>query len=254
MDLNIMFDKYRDRILTGGALIAAFVILGIIDNFFLIWLVMGALFMMAFHEATRLFKIEHNALYVYAAILWAAALFYPYPNDLLFIGGVVFASVTAYTGKGDWKYFLPFLYPAAGFLFMLTLYINHNMVSIFWLAVVVVSVDIGAFVVGKSIGRTPFSPTSPNKTLEGVLGGIIVATVLGFFIGVAVVDMDKALIISFLTAIASVFGDLFESLLKRRADVKDSGNILPGHGGILDRLDGFLFAAIALEVLLRGLV
>lgn len=254
MDLNLVFDKYRDRIVTGAALIAAFVILGVIDNFFLIWLVMGALFMLSFHEATRLFKIEHNALYIYAVLLWIAALFYPYPNDLLFIGGLVFASVVAYTNKGEWKYFLPFLYPAAGFLFMLSLYINNNMVSIFWLAVVVVSVDIGAFIVGKSIGRTPFSPTSPNKTLEGVLGGIVVATVLGFFIGVAVVDIDKALIISFLVAIASVFGDLFESFLKRRADVKDSGNILPGHGGILDRLDGFLFAAVALEVLLRGLV
>jgi phosphatidate cytidylyltransferase len=254
MDLNIVFDKYRDRILTGGALIAAFVILGVIDNFFLIWLVMGALFMTAFHEATRLFAIEHNALYIYAVVLWVAALFYPYPSDILFIGGLVFASVNAYTNKGNWEYFLPFLYPAAGFLFMLTLYTSNGMIAIFWLAVVVVSVDIGAFVVGKSIGKTPFSPTSPNKTLEGVLGGIIVATVLGFFIGVAVVDIDKALIISFITAVASVFGDLFESFLKRRAGVKDSGNILPGHGGILDRLDGFLFAAIALEVLLRGLV
>ena len=62
MDFNGMFDKYRDRILTGAALIAAFVILGVIDNFFLIWLVMGALFMLSFHEATRLFNIEHNAL------------------------------------------------------------------------------------------------------------------------------------------------------------------------------------------------
>lgn len=254
MDFNGIFDKYRDRILTGAALLAAFVILGVIDNFFLIWLVMGALFMLSFHEATRLFKIEHNALYLYALLLWVGALLYPYPSDLLFIGGVVFASVVAYTNKGQWQYFLPFLYPAAGFLFMLTLYINYNMISLFWLAIVVVSVDVGAFIVGKSIGKTPFSPTSPNKTLEGVLGGIVVATVLGFFIGVAVVDMDKALIISFLVAVASVFGDLFESFLKRRADVKDSGNILPGHGGILDRLDGFLFAAVALEVLLRGLV
>lgn len=254
MDLNAIFDKYRDRILTGAALFSVFVILGIIDNFFLVWLVMGALFITAFHEATRLFSIESNALYVYAILLWIAALFYPSPSDLLFIGGLVFAAVNSYTNKGNWNYFLPFLYPAAGFLFMLTLYVSNGMISLVWLVLVVVAVDIGAFVVGKSIGKRPFSPTSPNKTLEGVLGGIIVATVLGFFIGVTVVDIDKALIISFLVAVASVFGDLFESYLKRRADVKDSGNILPGHGGILDRMDGFLFAAIALEVLLRGLV
>ncbi len=254
MDFNAIFSKYKDRILTGGALIAAFVILGVINNFFLIWLVMGALYMLAFHEATRLFGIENNALYIYAVLLWIGALLYPYPSDLLFIGAVVFASVIAYTNRGDWKYFLPFLYPSAGFLFMLTLYVNYSMSAIFWLAIVVISVDIGAFIVGKSIGKTPFSPTSPNKTLEGVIGGVVVASVLGFFIGIVVVDMDKALIISFLVAVASVFGDLFESFLKRRAGVKDSGNILPGHGGILDRLDGFLFSAIALEVLLRGLV
>lgn len=254
MDFNAILTKYKDRILTGLALISTFIILGVIDNFFLMWLVMGALYMVAFHEATRLFDIEHNALYIYAVLLWVGALFYPYPSDLLFIGGLVFASVIAYTNRGEWKYFLPFIYPSVGFLFMLTLYVNYNMISLFWLVFVVAAVDVGAFIVGKSIGKTSFSPTSPNKTLEGVIGGILFASILGFFIGIAVVDMDKALIISFFVALASVFGDLFESFLKRRAGVKDSGNILPGHGGILDRLDGFMFGAVALEVLLRGLV
>ncbi len=254
MNFVAVFDKYRDRILTGAALIAAFVILGIINNFFLIWFIMGALYLVAFHEANRLFGIENNALYLYAVLIWIAALFYPYADDLLFIGGLIFASVAAYSQKGDWKNFLPFMYPSAGFLFLLSLYSEYDIVAVFWLAVVVISVDIGAFIVGKSIGKTPFSPTSPNKTMEGVVGGVVIATVLGFFIGVVLVDIEKALIISLLTAIASVFGDLFESLLKRRAGVKDSGNILPGHGGILDRIDGFLFASIALVVLLRGLV
>ncbi len=254
MDLNAIYDTYKDRILTGAALIAAFVIISIINNFFLIWLVMGALFMIAFHEAMRLFSIENNTLYVYAVGLWVMALLYPYADDLLFIGGLVFASVTAYTQKGDWKHFLPFMYPASGFLFMLTLYREYDIVALFWLAMIVIATDIGAFVVGKSIGKHPFSPTSPNKTIEGVAGGILIATVLGFFVGVVIVDMDKALMISLLVSIASVFGDLFESLLKRRAGVKDSGNLLPGHGGILDRIDGFLFASIALVVLLRGLV
>lgn len=249
-----VFEKYRDRIITGAALIAAFAVLGIINNFFIVWLVLGALYLLAFHEANRLFGLENNSLYVYAIVLWLGALFYPYADDLLFLIALIFASIAAYEGDFESKNTLPFLYPTAGFLFLLTLYGEYHMEAIVWLVVIVVSVDIGAFVVGKNIGKTPFSPTSPNKTLEGVIGGVVAATVLGFFIGVIIVDIEKALFISFLTAVASVFGDLFESLLKRRAGVKDSGDILPGHGGVLDRLDGFLFASIAIVVLLRGLV
>jgi phosphatidate cytidylyltransferase len=65
--------------------------------------------------------------------------------------------------------------------------------------------------------------------------------------------MTQAILISMLTAMAAVFGDLFESYLKRQAGVKDSGNILPGHGGILDRIDGYLFGAIVMLIFLRGL-
>lgn len=254
MSKATFLETYRDRIVTGAALVAALVILGIINNYFLIWLVMGALYMLAFHEANRLFSVDNSTLYLYALLTWIAALFYPYADDLLFIVAIIFASITAYSQKGDWKNFLPFMYPTAGFLFMLTLYKEYDIVAIFWLAMVVVATDIGAFVVGKSIGRHPFSPTSPNKTIEGVLGGVVLATVLGFFAGIVLVEIEKAIVISLLVSIASVFGDLFESLLKRRAGVKDSGNILPGHGGILDRLDGFLFASIIMVVLLRGLV
>jgi phosphatidate cytidylyltransferase len=134
------------------------------------------------------------------------------------------------------------------------MYSEYGIVSLAWLLVVVAGADIGAYFVGKSIGKTKFCETSPNKTLEGVVGGVVLATGLGFFIGITFVDIDKAIVISFLAAIASIFGDLFESYLKRKAGVKDSGDILPGHGGILDRVDGYLFSSIIMLVLLRGLV
>lgn len=242
------------RITTGLALLAGIIVIGFIDNFFLMWLVFGALYLISFYEANKLFDIENNTLYAYAAILWIVAGFYPYADDLFFIAAVIFGSVLAYTQELKFKYFFPFIYPTAGFLFLLSMYSEYGVISLAWLLVVVAGADIGAYFVGKSIGKTKFCETSPNKTLEGVIGGVVTATGLGFLVGVTFVDIDKAIVISLLAGVASVFGDLFESYLKRKAGVKDSGDILPGHGGILDRVDGYLFAVVIMLVLLRGLV
>ncbi|WP_298055736.1 phosphatidate cytidylyltransferase, partial [uncultured Campylobacter sp.] len=92
-----------------------------------------------------------------------------------------------------------------------------------------------------------FSETSPNKTWEGVVGGIAVATVFGAGFGWVLTDSFwHSLITAFLVAVFGVWGDLFESYLKRRAGVKDSGTLLPGHGGMLDRVDGYLFGVAAM--------
>ena len=143
------------------------------------------------------------------------------------------------------------MYPIVSYLFLLSLYISFGMESLLWLVAVVAGTDIGAYFVGKSVGKTQFCATSPNKTLEGVFGGIIVAAILGIVFSPEYIGFFAAFIISLIVAAASVFGDLFESYLKREADVKDSGDILPGHGGILDRSDGYLFGGILLLILLR---
>ncbi|MCK4874956.1 MAG: phosphatidate cytidylyltransferase, partial [Sulfurimonas sp.] len=180
--------------------------------------------------------------------------FYPYGDDLFVLGGVAYGAAVAYDRDITWKNFLPFIYPTAGMLFIFTMYQEYGVMSLLWLLVVVAMTDVGAYAVGKSIGKTPFSETSPNKTMEGVVGGIAVATLSGMFVGLGIVDLGVSFIISFVVATSSIFGDLFESSLKRAADVKDSGNLLPGHGGVLDRIDGYLFGAIVMLVLLRGLV
>ncbi|MEA3373097.1 MAG: phosphatidate cytidylyltransferase [Campylobacterota bacterium] len=251
----LQLGEHKERVLTGLTLLGAVLLLGIINNFFLFWLVFGAIYLLAFYEAAKLFQVETtNSLYAYAAILWIVAAFYPYGDDLFVIAGIIFASFVAYSQKLEWKNFLPFIYPTAGMLFILALYNEYGITALFWLLVVIAMTDVGAYYVGKNIGKTPFSPTSPKKTMEGVVGGVVLATVTGLFVGITIVDTEIAIVISLLTALSSVFGDLFESYLKRKAGVKDSGDILPGHGGILDRIDGYLFGAIIMLVLLRGLV
>ena len=244
----------RERIITGLALLAAVLVIGFIDNFFVMWAVLGVVYLLAFKEAVKLFGVEKNSVMLYAAGIWLLAGIYPYGDDLFVLAGVAYASAVAYNKELEWKDFYPFIYPTAGMLFILTIYQEYGVMSLLWLLMVVAMTDVGAYAVGKSMGKTKFCETSPNKTMEGVVGGIIVATVSGMFVGLSIVDLGASFIISFMVATTSIFGDLYESSLKRSAGVKDSGDILPGHGGILDRIDGYLFGSIVMLVLLRGLV
>ena len=250
-----LFGEHSERITTGIALVVALLIIGLIDNFFVMWVVFGAIYLLAFKEALKLFEIEENNAHLFPAILlWVIAGFYPYGDDLFVLAGVAYASAVAFDRDITWKNFFPFIYPTAGILFIFTMYQEYGVISLLWLLIIVAMTDVGAYAVGKSIGKTQFSETSPNKTMEGVVGGIAVATVSGMFMGLSIVDLGTAFVISLAVAVSSIFGDLFESSLKRSAGVKDSGNLLPGHGGVLDRIDGYLFGAIVMLVLLRGLV
>lgn len=107
--------------------------------------------------------------------------------------------------------------------------------------------DIGAYFAGTNFGRRSIAPSvSPNKTWEGLIGGLVLATVLGIIIlplvGDRFDDIVSAAVVVFVSGLAGFFGDLFESMFKRDLGVKDMGRIIPGHGGVLDRVDGILLA------------
>lgn len=105
--------------------------------------------------------------------------------------------------------------------------------------------DTGAFAAGKTMGKHKlFERISPNKTWEGFLGGLFLACVFGYISSYLFVDISTLdwIVISFIVVIAGTLGDLVESLFKRSIKIKDSGSVIPGHGGFLDRFDGLLIS------------
>ena len=134
------------------------------------------------------------------------------------------------------------------------LYLRHQEGGQFWVlyvVAVVAAADIGAYFFGKLFGSRKLAPAvSPGKTWEGFAGGLVVSQLfaLGLFVYFSFAkqsplpSLDILLFVTALLAAVSVLGDLFESILKRGCGLKDSGSILPGHGGVLDRLDGLVAA------------
>jgi phosphatidate cytidylyltransferase len=114
------------------------------------------------------------------------------------------------------------------------------------LALVIIVSDSAQYYTGRAFGRRPLAPSiSPKKTVEGAIGGVIFATLAMALVGpyVFAVPIWLLALLGAAIALLGIIGDLFESLLKRSAGIKDSSNLIPGHGGVLDRIDSWLFAA-----------
>jgi len=197
--------------------------------------------------------LNNNELHTYAlSLLWigvawwvlSAFLMFSYPNSSNF-----WSKNCSIRGMFGWLTLIPTWF---AFIVIRTndyqADSSHGAYLIMFLFLMVWSADIGAYFVGKAIGKNKLMPNvSPGKTFEGFLGGVVFACIL---VAISAYNLDwvseqviTALLVTVLITTVSVLGDLNESMFKRQAGVKDSGSILPGHGGVLDRIDSLTATA-----------
>jgi phosphatidate cytidylyltransferase len=132
---------------------------------------------------------------------------------------------------------------------------DHGRLAVFTVLLAVFASDAAAYFTGIVLGRHKLAPViSPGKTWEGLVGGTLVAVLLPFFAlyHQHFLTVGEAIALGFVIAVAAPLGDLFESALKRDMNVKDTGRLLAGHGGMLDRIDALLFAGVASYYLIRA--
>ncbi|GAX86943.1 phosphatidate cytidylyltransferase [Lebetimonas natsushimae] len=242
----------KERIITAMGILAVLLIVAVIDNYYLTGFLFAIICIIGFYEAARLFNVNLDEK-IYGIL--GISLLFSFVNPFFagVFGVILIASYVAYFQK-EINLITPFIYPFVPLMLFYGLYFKYGMNTAIWLIVTVALTDSFAYFTGKNFARkffkNGFCLTSPNKSWEGVIGGIIGGSIVGGIVGSFYYPFFIAFGISVVVSIVSIFGDLFESFLKRRAGVKDSGNILPGHGGILDRIDGYLFSAPVMLVML----
>ncbi|MDC0609889.1 phosphatidate cytidylyltransferase [Vibrio sp.] len=268
----------KQRVITA-AILAPLVILGI---FFLplFWfsLAIGLITMIGFWEWTQFINIKARFVAMIPAIIALAASFYfftpldshphkiaPHTFDLLSVAMLWWCVAS----------FLAISYPATrhlwdrsktlshlfGFLTLIPFFwsivalrsemmtgeFEHGAKLVLFVCLIVWAADSGAYFAGRKFGKHKMAPAvSPNKTLEGLAGGIVSAMIVGYIFSdlfdITFSSTLSMVTIILVTVVFSVLGDLVESMFKRVSGIKDSGNIIPGHGGILDRIDSLTAA------------
>jgi phosphatidate cytidylyltransferase len=249
----------RQRIITGVVAGAGFIGLTIVGG----WLYTSLLVLLAiigFTEYARMNGVawsHPSSLLGYAGVLlfvlpwtdWGITI--PSPLTILWVLAFLLLAVTVITKNkttidGAALMLLGALYVGYGFSAMVEArqIEQHGLIWTFLAFGCIWASDIGAYFMGRAFGKTKLWPSiSPNKTIEGALGGVLFSLIVSAVFALAIsdfIDLPKALLIGLVAAVAGQFGDLIQSAYKRVRDIKDTGTLLPGHGGVLDRCDSWL--------------
>ena len=205
--------ELQKRLLTS--LLLLMIIFSSLKNSIVLFFVFLAINYFSLIEINNLFKSifkKKNQLYFFS-----------------FLASVIYISIFSLI---IWNFLIPFN--------------NKATITLIFLILICISTDIGGFIFGKLVGGKKLTQISPNKTYSGVFGSFFLSITFGYFYYIfyktyLIFEVNYLILIAIISLISQI-GDLIISFLKRKAKIKDTGSILPGHGGILDRIDGILFA------------
>ncbi|MCA0754069.1 phosphatidate cytidylyltransferase [Paenibacillus sp. N4] len=248
----------RQRIITGVIAGAIFVALTVAGG----WLYTGLMILLAmigFTEYVRMNGVawsHSSSLLGYAGVLlfvlpWSEWGITVSGLTIVWMLGFLLLAITVLTKNkttidGAALMLLGALYVGYGFAAMIEVrqIEGHGLFWTFLTFFCIWSSDIGAYFFGKAFGKTKLWPSiSPNKTIEGSLGGVVLSLIVSAIFALAapeLISLPQALLVGLIAAVAGQFGDLIQSAYKRVRGIKDTGALLPGHGGVLDRCDSWL--------------